>query len=961
MPEQTERDRPLLVLVDGHAVAYRAYFALPVDAFSTDNGEPTNATYGFTRAIMDVLNANPDYFAISFDAGLSGREEVYPEYKGTREKMPDDLSIQIERILQIVEAFNIPTLAIEGYEADDVIGTVARQAEEQGCDVLVITGDRDLLQLLTGHTAIQLPRRGADDQVWTPADFAAEYQGLAPPQLPDIKALMGDSSDNIPGVQGIGKKTAPQLIKQYDSLEALYEHIGEFSGKRREYLERDRDQAFMSKELATIRRNLPIEIDLEACRTHDYDPAQVAAVFREVQFRSLFDRLRKMHADDFGEGEPVILDESARIDVEQSIVTTEAGLQAMVKALAGADWLAFDTETTGLDQMQAKLVGISLAANGEQGYYIPLGHIDPASPEQMEGGLHEDGTLNLSGSDAPRQASLFEADLPEGTPQQLSIQTVLDALRPLLTDPDIPKMAHNAAYDLVILRRYGVDVQPIRFDTMLAEWVRDPSSRNLGLKNLVSFRLGKTMREITDLIGSGAKQTSFARVPIEDAADYAIADAVLLHPLRESLLADFQTARIRELYEEIELPLIPIIADMEMHGVLLDMPYLEALSAELDERLRAIEEEVYELSGYGEFNINSLNQLNEVLFDVLKLPTEGLRETKTGNYSLTASVLEDLRPYHPIISMILDYRHLGKLKSTYVDALPALVNPQTGRVHTSYNQTGTVTGRFSSADPNLQNIPIRSDEGRRIRKAFIAAEGHQLLAVDYSQVELRILAHYSEDEALLEAFRQGQDIHTSTAAAVYRVPMEEVTFEQRSFAKSVNFGLMYGMSAFRLANDSGLSRTEAQAFIDTYFEQFPGVKAYLDRSRAQAHEKGYVETLLGRRRHFPELQSQGKDKVSHVRRAAAEREAINMPIQGTAADILKIAMINLDQALTMGGYQAQMMLQVHDELVLEVPDDELNAVVPLVRDVMESAYELKTPLQADAKVGRNWHDMQDVS
>ncbi len=956
--------RPLLVLVDGHAVAYRAFFALQAPTFRTESGEPTNATFGFTRLIFDILDESPDYFAISFDRGLSGRGEVYPDYKGTREKMDDDLSIQMDRIYQVVEAFNIPILALDGYEADDIIGTVAAQAEELGCDIRIISGDRDILQLVSEHTVVQLPdRKTRSEKIWGLKEFAEKYAGLEPHHLAELKGLMGDSSDNIPGVYKIGEKTALQLISDYDNIEGVYEHIEEFKGKRREYLERDRELAFLSRQLATIQRDVPIQLDLPSCVTHDYDPAEVLQIFRELQFRTLTSRLRGMHDDDFDDGDPIILDESEAIEMQVLVIDDEADLKKLVDKLNKAETIAFDVETTGVNKMQDKLVGISIAVDGDTGYYIPLGHVPSDSADDIEGGVWPDGRIDMTSKGKPRQMNMFgdETEIEEttGKLKQLPLAIVIDSLRPALTNPDIGKVAHNAKFDLIMLRRYGIDVQPITYDTMLIEWVREPGSRNLGLKNLVSDRLGKAMQEITELIGKGAKQISFARVPIVPAANYAAADTAMLHRLLPVLLEQLPDEQSEKLFEEIEMPLIPIIADIEMRGISLNVEYLHELSEELDDRIADIENQIYDLAGdYGEFNISSLNQLNEVLFEKLMLPTKGLKKTKTGNYSITAAVLEDLRGEHPIIDYILEYRGLTKLKSTYVDALPALINPATGRVHTSYNQTGAVTGRFSSTDPNLQNIPIRSEEGRRVRKAFVAEANHVLLAVDYSQVELRILAHFSQDEALLDAFHQGLDIHRSTAATVHQVPMDEVTYEQRSFAKSVNFGLMYGMGAFRLARDAGMSRKDAQYFIDTYFERFPGVKQYLDESKEQARANGYVETLLGRRRYFPELLE--SSNAGHMQKQRAEREAINMPIQGTAADILKIAMINLHRELRVQDYRARMILQVHDELVLEVPEVELDNVAPLVRETMENAYQLDAPLRADANVGHNWYDMKSL-
>ncbi|PJF44863.1 MAG: DNA polymerase I [Phototrophicales bacterium] len=932
--------RPLLVLVDGHAVAYRAYFALNAGSFSTSSGEPTNATYGFTRAILNILDESPDYFAISFDRGLSGREALYPEYKGTREKMPEDLEMQLVRIEALVRAFNIPVLALEGYEADDVIGTITQQAEAQGCDVRIVTGDRDILQLVSEHTTVQLPKRGADDVIYDLAAFRELYPALTPDRLPDLKGLMGDSSDNIPGVKGIGEKTGLKLLETYGTLENIYANIDEIKGAIRKKLVEGREMAFLSKQLATIMRDVPIQLDLPSCKTHDYDPLLVDEIFQELEFRSFRRRLRTLQADNSDTvraEEPASLPEiTIAPSLEVIVVNTPEQLTTMAAQLNQAKMISFDVETTGVRQMADAIVGISLAIDGQHGYYIPVGHVNP------------EGTTNSDG-----QASLWDAP----PPAQLTLQQVLDAIRPSLTNPHIPKIGHNLKFDAIMLRRYGIVVEPLAYDTMIAEWLLVPDTiHSVGLKDVVAKRLGLQMTDIQSLIGSGKKQISFAEVDIEQAAPYAVADAALVFPLRQKQEAELaQHPALIELLHEMEMPLIPVIIEMEMRGVLLDTPYLESLSVELAERMHQLEQDIFLESGYGEFNLNSTQQLADVLFGKLNLSPKGIKRTKTGRYSLTADALETMTELHPIIPKILEYRHLQKLKSTYVDALPALINPTTGRVHTSYNQTGTSTGRFSSSDPNLQNIPIRTEEGRRIRRAFIAPKGYQLLSVDYSQIELRILAHFSGDEALIHAFEQGLDIHASTAAAVYRIPIEEVTYEQRSFAKAVNFGLMYGMGAFRLARDSELTYAEATDFIEAYFKQFPGVKRYLDNSKAFANQYGYVETLKGRRRNFPILQN---PNTSNVHRQRAEREAINMPIQGTAADILKIAMINLHQALKTQGHDAHMILQVHDELVLEVAEGELDIVAPLVKQIMESAVTLAVPLRADAAVGPNWLEMK---
>ena len=917
--------RPNFYIIDGHALAYRQYFALPAQGFSTRAGEPTNATFGFTRNLLDILlDVKPKYLAVSFDRGLSGREDLYPDYKGTREKMPDDLRPQIERIQEIVAAFNTPVLALDGYEADDIIGTVVKIAEEQGVDTRIITGDKDILQLLTPHVTVQLPRKGQNDVVYDVALFMEEYEGLEPWQLVELKGLMGDSSDNIPGIKGIGQKTGIKLLQDYGTIDGIYEHINEIKGaNQKKLLIEGKESAFLSRTLATIRKDIPIEFDLTRCVSQEYETRRPLELFRELEFRQFTDRL------DVQEQLPLftMLEEAAPVEetapdigIETIIVRDQAGLDALIGTLNQAQAIVWDVETTGTDQMACDLVGIALAVNTDTGYYIPVGHAQG---------------------------------------EQLPMQTVLDALRGPLTNPNIPKYAHNASYDLVVMHRYGVNVTPVAFDTMIAEWLRDPTSKFLGLKNFANFVLVPPVRmtEITELLGTGKKQITMDQVAISKAAPYAAADGAITYRavefLRPKLEADADHWRI---YQTLELPLIPVIASIQRNGVVLDTRHLTELSDRLAEQMAALEQSIYDIGGQGRFNINSPQQLNDVLFNKLGLSVEGLRKTKLG-YSTDAATLENMSAAHPIIKEILTYRELSKLKSTYVDALPALINQRTGRVHTSYNQAGSATGRLSSSNPNLQNIPIRTELGREVRRAFVTPPGTLLLGVDYSQIELRVLAHYSEDPTLLQAFAEDQDIHAVTAAAVSGIPLEQVTFEQRSFAKRVNFGLIYGMGAFRLARDSELTLPEARKFVDDYFARLPGVRDYLENIKQQAR-KGPISTLFGRKREFPVLMS-GSSKFNDVQQA--ERIAINMPIQGTAADIMKKAMIDLYNALEACGSEAKLILQVHDEFVLEVPEDEIQETSRLVVDVMEHAFEMKVPLRANAEVGLNWRDMEPVA
>ncbi|MCK4978089.1 MAG: DNA polymerase I [Anaerolineales bacterium] len=924
---------PTLYLIDGHALAYRTYFALTRggSGFTTSTGEPTAGVFGFVSVLLRILEQDrPDFLAVAFDTGKTFRDDLFPDYKGTRAKMPDDLRPQIERIRQVVDVFNIPRLEVENYEADDVLGSVARQAVDQGYGVKIITGDRDLLQLVEDRIIVNLPGKSLSDaRDFMPEDVKV-YLGVRPDQVVDFKALVGDKSDNIPGVVGIGKKTATSLLASYNDLDGVYSHLEDLSPSVKKKLEVGRDNALLSKELAMIVTDLQVPLDLEQARPQHIDPAQVEALFRELEFRSLMTRLSAlMKTYGIGptdEGQQLSLfggqehpATSSASEVQTSIVDSPDALRELVDLLSSAQVVAFDTETTSTDQMSAELVGISLSVDGEYGYYIPVGHLPDLG-------------------------------------KQLPVDIVIEALKEPLTDSHLQKVGHNLKYDYILLARYGLRVNPLSFDTMIAEWLINPTSRNLGLKNLAWVRLNAHMTSIEELIGKGKKQISMADVPIAQAADYAGVDAAIVLQLMPQLRSELEERHAMNLFEEIEMPLVTVLADMEMAGIALDTQFLAEMSADLGTRLGEIETQVYQSVGEP-FNLNSPQQLSRVLFDRLQItPPDRTRRTSSGYYSTAVGVLEALRGKHPVVDWVLEYRELSKLKSTYVDALPLQINPTTGRVHTSYNQTGSVTGRIASSNPNLQNIPIRTELGRRVRRGFVADPGFRLLAVDYSQVELRIVAHMAGDEAMLAAFRAGQDIHATTAAAIYNVTLENVTKEQRRHAKAVNFGLIYGMSAFGLMRTTDLTLAEAEEFVDSYFRQFPAIKSYLDDTRRQAADQGYVETLLTRRRYFPGL----KNQSNHNIRNREEREAINAPIQGTAADIMKIAMLRVPIALKEAGLSASMLLQVHDELVLECPEDELNPTAALVQKVMENAYTLSIPLVTEARSGYNWGEMLPV-
>ena len=931
---------PILYLLDGHALAYRAYFALTrgdSSGFTTSQGEPTAGVFGFTSILLRLLEHDkPEYLAVTFDTGKTFRDELYPEYKATRAKMPEDLRPQMARIRQLVDAFNIPRLEVEGYEADDILGSVARRIATQGFGIKIITGDRDLLQLVTERILVNLPGKNlAEAKDYFPKDVE-EFLGVRPDQVVDYKALVGDKSDNIPGVMGVGEKTAIGLLKTYDNLDNIYTHLADISESMRKKLEAGRADAALSRTLATIVTDLDIPLDLEMAQTSHFEPAKVEALFRELEFRTLLTRLQALYpiykksptgkpqqlalfSSYEAESHPKTVADSAALPdsgIAWEVIDTPEALANLVKHLETARLISVDTETTSTDQMRAALVGISLAVVPDKGYYIPVGH----NP---------------------------------GSGQQLPLSTVIAALQEPLSDPSIPKAGHNIKYDAVILARHGLQISPLSFDSMIAEWLINPTSRNLGLKNLAWVRLDLKMTGIEELIGSGKNQRSMAEAPIAQAAAYAAADAVAVLRLMPILQANLQPAATRQLYEEIEMPLVSVLADMEMAGIALDLPFLNQMSSELNDRLRDIEQQIYTVIGES-FNLNSTQQLSQALFDRLKLPPpDRTQRTASGHYSTSAEVLEGLRGRHPVVDLVLEYRELSKLKSTYVDALPLQVNPKTGRVHTSYNQAGSVTGRLASSEPNLQNIPIRSELGRKVRQAFVADPGWLLLSVDYSQVELRIVAHMANDQAMLDAFRQGQDIHTATAAAIYQTPLSQVTKDMRRHAKAINFGLIYGMSAFGLTRTSELTLAEAEDFVAAYFQQFPAIKLYLDSIRVQATRLGYVETLLGRRRYFPNLKSQGNASI----RNREEREAINAPIQGSAADIMKIAMLRVPPALRDAGLDGRILLQVHDELVLECPEKQLQATARLVRQVMEDSYTLKVPLQTEARYGHNWGEI----
>ena len=927
---------PTLYLIDGHALAYRMYFALTAGGSSTrwqsSKGEPTAGIYGFARELIRIIEQEkPEYIAVAFDVGKTFRDEIFPEYKGTREKMPDDLRPQIGRIREMVDAFNIPRLEMEGFEADDVLGSIARIANEQGLGVKIITGDRDLLQLVNERTTVYL---AGDDQNYITDEDVIKKLGVRPNQVVDYKALVGDKSDNIPGVAGVGEKTAIALLEKFQTLDNIYSHIDEVENRWKTKLEQNKDKAYLSYELAKIKTDINVKLDLQHAKADDLNFDAIEAFFKEMEFRTLLKTLDRLSGKETEISAPAVPGKGQQLsmfvsepqpvyapkvesNIGVNIVDTPEKLADMVNTLNKAKVISFDTETTSTEEMRADIVGISLAVKAGEGYYIPVGH--------------------RAGTNLP-------------------LKDVLSALKAPMTNAKIGKIAHNAKYDYIVLAKNGLHVSPLTFDTMLAEFIVDPGSRNLGLKNLAYAKLGEEMTHIEDLIGKGKKQITMTDVAIESAAPYAVADAETTLRLMPILQADVRRVNGTKLLEEIDLPLTPVLADMEMSGISLDIPFFEETSKRLEKRMAEIEKQVYESVGKP-FNINSTQQLSDILFKQLRLePPDKGNKTASGHFSTSAGVLDMLRGKHPVVDMVLEHRELSKIKSTYVDALQAALNADTGCVHTSYSQIGAVTGRLSSSNPNLQNIPIRTEEGRRIRNGFVAGKDRVLLSVDYSQIELRIVAHMAQDEAMLAVFRAGEDIHSTTAGAIYGVGHDAITKNMRRHAKAINFGLIYGMSAFGLTRSTDLTLAEAEDFVKAYFKQFPGVKNYLDGIRKLAAQQGYVETLLGRRRYFPALQSKQNVQIKN----REEREAINAPIQGTAADIMKIAMLRIRPALKGAGLKGKMLLQVHDELVLECPENELEETAHIVQETMANAFPMSIPLSTEARYGKNWGEMKVI-
>ena len=926
-------DSPLLVLLDGHAMVHRAFHAIQNPLTLRRTGEEVRGVYGFTQMLLRAIETlRPTHLILTFDhPSPTFRHEMFEEYKAQRPSMPEELSNQFPHIRRLMEALRVPIMELESFEADDLLGTLSLQAAEQGLDSVIITGDTDTLQLVGPRTRVLLQYSTAKQTLYGETEVKERYGGLTPDQVIDFKAICGDTSDNIPGVPGVGPKTASKLLLDFGDIPGIYDHLDELPARQSALFAEHRDRVFQGRTLVTIVRDAPVTLDLDDARWGTYNRAEVIDVLKDLEFFSTINRIPGGESDGPVESQSAERPQAApAVETDYRTVRDAAALDELVKALAASDGFAFDTETApdgldvkGVQPMRSNLVGLSFATAAGLAWYVPIGHTEAG---------------------------------------QLPQEQVLEALRPALEDPELPKAAHNANYDLTVLAHHGVRMQGFAFDTMLAAHLL--GHKAIGLKNMSLDMLGIEMTPISDLIGSGRAQTTMDRVPVDQAAPYASADADMTYRLWVMLHERLDEEGLLDYFTGMEVPLLPIVVDMQVTGVALDVDMMHKMADALGQRVAQLEVDAYESLGH-RFNLGSPKQLGEVLFDELKLGELSEigkpKKTKTGGYSTDAAALEALRGVHPLVDTVLEHRQLTKLKSTYVDALPTLINPKTGRLHTTYNQAGSVTGRFSSNDPNLQNIPIRTDLGRQIRVAFLPnQDGWLLLAADYSQIELRVLAHLSQDPGLLEAFREDQDIHSATAAQVYGVGMDQVTADMRRIAKVLNFGIIYGLSAFGISQQTELTVEEGRTFIESYLGRYPLVKEYIDGTKQMARDEGYVETLLGRRRYTPEIASSNP-----AIRQAAEREAINMPVQGTAAEALKLAMLGVAPEMAARGLRSNLLLQVHDELIFETPPDEIEEMKSLLLDVMPRAMEwapkpveFAVPLKVATKSGANWGELE---
>ena len=883
-----------LYLIDGSSYIFRAYFGVRQN-LSTSKGLPTNALYGFVTMLQRVVkDENPDYLVVAFDSKeKTFRHEMYDQYKANREVPPEDLALQFPYFEPIVKAHNIHSIRIAGVEADDIIGTLAKQGKDAGLQVVIVSGDKDMMQLIGPNVQMLDTMK---NKRFKKADVIEKF-GVGPDRVIEVMGLMGDSSDNIPGVKGVGPKTAAELIQKFDSIEKLYEHIDEIDKKKlKEKLEGDKENALLSRQLVTIDTAVPIDGSLKDFKTEEVDTAALTKIFTELEFSSLIPKEGK---------------KAAPVQRNYETILSEEAFSKLLDDLNSQDTFALDMETTSLHPVEAESVGISFSFKDGEACYIPLTH---------------------------RYL---------GVPEQLDKKTVFKKLKQILENPKIKKVGHNIKYDLIVLKSEGINLKGISFDTMLASYVLNPSRRGHSLDALALELFDHKTITYKEVTGTGAKQIGFDEVEIERATEYAAEDSDITWRLYQDLRPKM-TDELLELFDDIEMPLLEILAEMEINGVFIDKHHLAKLSKMMNAEMLKYEQSIYQLAGE-EFNINSPKQLAVILFEKLKLPV--IKKTKTG-YSTDVSVLEELASQHELPDKIYNYRQLGKLKSTYVDALPQEIDKKTGRVHTSFNQTVAATGRLSSSDPNLQNIPIRTEMGQEIRKAFIAEDGNLMMSADYSQIELRILAHLSEDKILIEAFKKGEDIHSRTAAEIFGTSLDKVDKDARRMAKAVNFGIIYGLSAFGLSKQLKITMKEAKTFIDQYFDLYPGIKIYMDRCIALAHDKGFTTTLMNRKRYLPDIHSKNKQV-----KQAAERIAINSPIQGSAADLIKVAMIHLSQKMKSKKLKSKMILQVHDELLFECPPGEKDEMQKLVKKEMEGVYKFSVPLVVDMGWGKNWNEV----
>ncbi len=888
--------RPSFYLIDGNAQIYRAFFA--VRGFTTSKGLPSNAIYGFTTIINKLIGEKkPDSMVICLDAkGPTFRHERYSEYKSTRQKMPEDLVVQLPYIRRLIKAMNLPAVEAPGFEADDVIGTLAKRGEQAGYDVTIVSGDKDMMQLVTDRVRLFDPMKNS----FIRATEVAEKFSVEPGRVIEIMGLMGDSSDNVPGIPGVGAVTAKKLIAQFHDIDGVLAGVDQIKAKGvREKVTAHGDLARLSRELVTIRTDVPIDLDPDSARMRPVDAEALTELYRELEFNSLLASVETPSSD------------AATADKRYRTITDPRELAHLLARITTKGEVSVDLETTSLNPLRATVVGVSLALTPDQGYYVPVAHTG------------------------------------EGADSQLPWDTVREMLRPMLESAHIAKVGQNLKYDLQVLKGAGVTLSGVTFDTLIADYLVNPNRRSRKLDILSLEYLNHRTITYEEVAGKGVKQIPFAEVPVAQATPYAAEDADIALALKGELAPLLEKARLEPLFHTLEMPLMPVLARMERNGFLIDVPYLQAMSQEMATRIDTLETDIHTLAGE-RFNTASPKQLQVILFE--KLGLKPIKKTKTG-FSTDEEVLSKLAGAHPLPAKILELRQFAKLKSTYVDALPELVNPDTGRVHTSLNQTVAATGRLSSSEPNLQNIPIRTEEGRRIRRAFICPQGKVLVSADYSQIELRILAHMAEDEALISAFESGEDIHRRTASDVFGIHEGLVTDPMRRAAKAINFGIIYGMGAYSLAQDLGVSQREAKDTIERYFATYAQVRGWIEETIARATEQGYVETLYGRRRAIPELQMKGAQQ-----RAAGERTASNSVIQGTAADIIKRAMLAIDQRLIRAKHPAQMLLQVHDELIFEVPESQADDLVSLIREEMEGAADLRVDLTVDVGQGMNWEE-----